>query len=83
MPDDSPFEYGASVPRRAVDGLVAALGRLRSPLRAAAFWLAVALPFVYLPVVFSPFDWAIPAAIALLLVHAVSVLLGASHDPTR
>lgn len=79
MSDARPLERGATATRRAVDRLSdAAAARLVPAMRATAFWTAVALPVVYVPLFFSPFDWVISA---VLVVHALVVLAGYGHEP--
>lgn len=50
--------------------------------RAAAFWSAVALPVVYLPLVATGTVWEQPLAFcALLALNAVTFLVGHGHVP--
>ena len=52
------------------------------PVRAAAFWSAVALPVAYLPLVATGIVWDRPLAFcALLTLNAVAFLVGHAHDP--
>jgi hypothetical protein len=54
---------------------------LRQPVEALAFWAAVALPFVYLPLLFRGFDSATGAVtfLGLLLANFVALYLGHDH----
>lgn len=57
---------------------------LLGPVRAAAFWSAVMLPLIYLPLVATGLVWNRPLAFAALLVlNAVTFLVGHGHEPTR
>lgn len=50
--------------------------------RAAAFWTAAGLPFVYLPLLATGTAAHYPLAIgALLALNAVTLLFGHGHDP--
>lgn len=50
--------------------------------RAAAFWTATGLPFVYLPLLATGKAIDYPLAIgALLALNAVTLLFGHGHDP--
>lgn len=52
-----------------------------SPIRALSFWIAVALPFLYLPLLAMDLSRrpVIGAFLALLLCNAVALLIGHSH----
>ncbi len=52
-----------------------------APLRAVAFWLAVALPFLYVPLLFTGLSdtTAITAFLILLGANVVALLLGHSY----
>lgn len=55
---------------------------LLGPVRAAAFWSAVALPLVYLPLVASGTVWDRPLAFCTLLaLNVVAFLAGHGYDP--
>jgi|AntRauTorckE6833_2_1112554.scaffolds.fasta_scaffold42079_2 hypothetical protein len=57
---------------------------LLAPVRAVAFWSAVALPFVYLPLIATGAVWDRPLVFcAMLLLNGVAFLAGHSHDPKR
>ncbi|WP_250137825.1 hypothetical protein [Halorientalis salina] len=66
---------GSSSRSQAHRGLVA---RLRSAVTAAAFWLAIPLPFLYVPVLFSGLDGRSEYLLfgALLLAHVTALSLG-------
>lgn len=53
------------------------------PLRTAAFWSAVVLPFVYLPMALDGFDGGreVVPFVALVAAHAVTLSLGHEHEP--
>ena len=53
------------------------------PLRTLAFWTAVLLPFVYLPMALDGFAGGsrLRPFVALVAVHAVALSLGHDHDP--
>lgn len=57
--------------------------RVTTPLEAAAFWLAVVLPFLYGPLVVmgpgTPAEWR--ALVVLLVINAVALLAGHGHRP--
>lgn len=61
--------------------------RIRStalpPVRAAAFWSAVALPFIYVPLLLVGIETQTEAAAFLLLVvaHVVALVIGRSYAP--
>lgn len=60
----------------------AAAATLLAPVRAAAFWSAVALPLVYLPLVATGAVWDRPLAFcALLALNAVAFVAGHGYDP--
>lgn len=52
-----------------------------SPIRAIAFWIAVALPFLYLPLLALDLSSGavMGAFLALLLCNAVALLIGHQH----
>ncbi|MBB6644993.1 hypothetical protein [Halobellus ruber] len=53
------------------------LAHLAAPLRFVAFWVAVALPFLYLPLLVGGLEGGQPAAFAALLAaNAVALLVG-------
>lgn len=61
---------------------VATTGRtLLAPIRAVAFWLAVALPFLYLPLLAVGLNQpsVITAFVALLTTNAVALMVGHSY----
>ena len=65
-----------------LDDEVPSVGRsLVAPIRGAAFWTAVALPFLYLPLLATGLQSsAVRTAFgALLLTNAVALLVGHSH----
>jgi len=52
------------------------------PVRATAFWSAVALPLVYLPLIATGAVWKQPLAFcALLALNFVAFLVGHGHNP--
>lgn len=69
---------GSELPRSAISFAASMLG----PVRAAAFWSAVALPLTYLPMVATGAVWDRPVVFcALLALNAVAFLAGHGHDP--
>lgn len=52
-----------------------------SPIRALSFWVAVALPFLYLPLLATGLQSSalVTAFLALLLCNTVALLIGHSH----
>lgn len=55
-----------------------------APVRATAFWSAVMLPLIYLPLVATGLVWNRPMAFgALLVLNAVAFLVGHGHEPQR
>jgi hypothetical protein len=54
---------------------------LVSALRGTAFWVAVVLPVVYLPLLFVDGEWPTSLVSGLLAVHVLSVLVGKEYDP--
>ncbi|MFB6107031.1 MAG: hypothetical protein ABEJ70_08660 [Halobacteriaceae archaeon] len=55
---------------------------LRRPLETVGFWAAVALPFLYVPLLVAgpETDAERVAVFALIAVHAVALLLGHAHN---
>jgi hypothetical protein len=54
------------------------------PVRAAAFWSAVALPLAYLPLVATGVVWEMPLTFcALLALNAAAFLAGHGHEPRQ
>lgn len=54
------------------------------PVRAAAFWTAVALPVTYLPLVATGAVWDLPLVFcALLTLNVAAFLVGHDYDPER
>ncbi|NHX37076.1 MULTISPECIES: hypothetical protein [Halolamina] len=69
---------GSELPRSAVSFAASMLG----PVRAAAFWSAVALPLTYVPMVATGAMWDLPVVFSVLLaLNAVAFLVGHGHDP--
>lgn len=51
-----------------------------SPVRAFAFWTAIALPLLYVPMLFTGVVWDHPfALLSLFLLNGVALLLGHDH----
>lgn len=73
--------HDRSRPRGVVDRLRRLSTVLASALRATAFWVAVALPLVYLPLLIVDGAWTTTLVSGLLVVHVVSVLVGKGYDP--
>ncbi|MES3516715.1 MAG: hypothetical protein PPP58_03515 [Natronomonas sp.] len=75
----SPFSP-TSLAAGAVSTLRQSYGLLIAAVRAAGFWTAVVLPFVYLPALYSvdPSQRAFAVA-GLLLLNLLSVLVGRDH----
>lgn len=59
-----------------------AVSALARPFEAAAFWSAIALPFLYLPLMFSGLESTsqLSAFVALLALHAVSIVAGHRYN---
>ena len=68
---------------RTASGGGLALGRLLWPVEALSFWAAVTLPFLYLPLLLfgTHSDAELLTCLALIVVHAVSLVLGHAHSP--
>lgn len=66
---------------RSVSSVRAASRHVLSPVRAISFWIAIALPFLYLPLLAMDLTKqpVIGAFLALLLCNAVTLLIGHSH----
>jgi len=64
-----------------VSSVRAASKHVLSPIRAISFWIAVALPFLYLPLLAMDLSSqpVIGAFLALLLCNAVTLLIGHPH----
>lgn len=74
----------ANEPRSALDraGVVLRSGRtVLAPIRTVAFWTAVALPFLYLPLLATGLEETTTTAafVTLLAANAVALLVGHSH----
>lgn len=86
----SPHEHGYASPlsrlgRRLVQGGETVVAGLARAVRAVAFWAAVGLPFVYLPLVVSGVSGQQWLALGgLLLANAVALVAGHAHarNPT-
>lgn len=74
MPDAPPL---AALPLRS--GLERSVARLLAAVRAAGFWLAVALPVAYPAALLT----AVETLPLLLAGHAAAVALGHGHQPGR
>lgn len=59
-----------------------AISTLSRPFEAAAFWSAIALPFLYLPLLVSGLGSSaqLTAFLALLALHAVAIVGGHRHN---
>lgn len=66
---------------RSVSSVRAASKQVLSPIQALSFWIAIALPFLYLPLLAMDLSRrpVIGAFLALLLCNAVALLIGHSH----
>lgn len=53
------------------------------PVRTLAFWTAVVLPFVYLPMVLGGFESGsrVGLFVGLVTAHALALSLGHGHEP--
>ena len=61
-------------------GLSKPLTYLAAPIRFVAFWVAVALPFLYLPLVVGGLNGSEPTAfLALLATNVVALVVGHGH----
>lgn len=57
------------------------VGLLVRPVRAAAFWLAIALPLAYLPALAMGFESvSMTVFVGLLIANAVSLVVGHGHN---
>lgn len=72
---------GGARSRAAVNWVRRRSASFASALRATAFWVAVVLPAVYLPLLFVGDPWAVSLVSLLLAVHVATVLVGAGHEP--
>lgn len=61
-----------------------AVSSLARPIEAISFWSAIALPFLYLPLLFSGLgsNSQLTAFLALLAIHAVTIVAGHGYDRT-
>lgn len=73
-PTDGPLEYG-DLPSAPVGPVV------RQPLARVAFWTAIALPFLYIPLLAAGLGTATHqvAFVVLLALNVVTLLVGHSH----
>ena len=65
-----------------VDETVPSIGKsLLAPIRGIAFWIAIALPFLYVPLLASGLDSTavLTAFTALVACNAVALFVGHSH----
>jgi hypothetical protein len=72
-------------PTRIVDhvrrGVRTAVDHVRPLLQATAFWSAVAMPFLYVPLLLGGLTGGeFPTFVALVLVNALVLVLGHGHD---
>lgn len=58
---------------------------LLRPIEAVAFWAAVAMPFVYLPLLFTGVETSAEqiAVVALVAVHVVALVVGKRYSPKQ
>jgi len=56
--------------------------RVRKQISAVAFWSAIALPFLYLPVLFTGLDTQseVAAFVIMLAVNVVAIVAGQYHE---
>ncbi|MFB6073732.1 MAG: hypothetical protein ABEJ89_01825 [Haloarculaceae archaeon] len=78
MPRSSRFDLLPPLERQSVDYLAETV---LAPLRAVAFWLAIALPFLYVPLLVTGLSDAtlIGAFLVLLAANVVALLAGHSY----
>jgi VIT1/CCC1 family predicted Fe2+/Mn2+ transporter len=81
MPETETGRRERSRPGEAADRLRRLSRVVASTLRAAAFWSAVVLPVVYLPMLFVDGGWSTSLVSGLLAVHVLAVLVGKGYDP--
>ncbi|WP_226011677.1 hypothetical protein [Halomicrobium salinisoli] len=82
MPDSSPIHRELRRSRARLGAVVSRVpDRPHAVLEAGAFWLAVALPAAYLPVVAVPAVGGSEFVPGLLALHALCVVLGSDHTP--
>jgi|GEM_PF-3412878 len=74
-------QRGVSRSRAALDRLRRLRAAVGTVLRATAFWLAVVLPAVYLPLLLVESAWALSLVTAMLAVHILAVLAGSEYEP--
>ncbi|WP_225332873.1 hypothetical protein [Halomicrobium urmianum] len=83
MPDSSALYRELSRSREWLGNAASRVSdRPHAALEAGAFWLAIALPIAYLPIVIVPAVGGSQFVPALLAVHALCVVLGSDHTPT-
>ncbi|AGN01575.1 hypothetical protein L593_08150 [Salinarchaeum sp. Harcht-Bsk1] len=75
----------ASFDERARSVLQTARRHVFTPVRAAGFWSAIALPFLYVPLVATGLETEAELSVflALLAANVVAIALGHSHSPGR
>ena len=83
MPETETSHTDRSRPREAVGRLRRLSTVLATALRGVAFWIAVVLPVVYLPLLFVDGGRTASLVSGLLAVHVLSVLVGKGYDPVR
>lgn len=81
-PDTSQDDVAGSAQQTMTRSARRATAAVGGPLRAAAFWSAVLLPFVYVPLLLLGLDTRRRAGLfsVLLLAHVLTLLLGQSHS---
>jgi len=69
-------------PLRRVVSHADGLALLRRPVEAAAFWSAVVLPFLYVPLFLSGLETAgtLDACVALIGLHVAALVLGRGYN---
>ncbi len=84
MPDSSPIHRELRRSReRLGDAASRVPDRPHAVLEAGAFWLAVALPVAYLPIVALPAVDGSEFVPGLLAVHALCIALGSDYTPAE
>ena len=73
----------ASYDERARSVLRTASQHVFTPVRAAGFWSAIALPFLYVPLVATGLETEAELSVflALLAANVIAIALGHSHSP--
>lgn len=82
MPEtETTTQGGGTRSGNAINRLRTLPNRIARLTRAVAFWLAVVLPTVYLPLLFVETTRSVSLVSVLLIVHILTVFAGSDHEP--